>query len=193
MPKLPLIGAVLLLLVAYVLAPGVALFRLDQAVRHGNVATVARLVDWPAVRQGLAEEVAGGILGAPGRHGPPAAGDLPPFGFSFVSHLADHAITARLTPRGLIRLARADSAAGAPPPRARLAGVWFGGPRQVTIRLRLTGQPQPIRLRLRLERGGWKLDRVWLPAILLRRAADPDPPTGAHEPPRTATVDVPTP
>ena len=167
MPKLPLIGPGLLLLAAYALAPGFALFRLDQAVRHDDVATVTHLVDWPAVRQGLADQVAGGVLGAqaPG-------GSLPPFGFSFVSHLADHAIAARLTPRKLIGLAHAAPSAGAPLARVRLAGAWFDGPRQLTVRLRLTGQHQPIRLRMQLQRGGWKLVQVQLPPDLLRRAAE---------------------
>ena len=190
MLKVPLIGAALLV-AAYVAAPGLALFRLDRAVRQDDVPTVARLVDWPAVRQGLAEEVAGGILRTPGRNGDHAGGTLPPFGFSFLSHVADHAIADRLTPRGLIRLAHADAATDRLPARVQLAGIWFTGPRQFTVRLRLTGQRQAIRLRLRLERGGWKLDRVWLPVELLRRAAEPGGAAGPVDPPRTADLAVP--
>jgi hypothetical protein len=184
MARFPLIGAVVLLLGIYVVAPGLALFRLDRAVRQGDTTTVARLVDFPSVRRGLAQEVAGGVLGgSPAQAGDATgkakvAGGLPPFGFSFVSGIAEHEMAPHLTPRGLIRLARAGGPdqdgtppAGVKPAGIRLAGLWLEGPRSVLIRLRIAGQHEPIRLRLRLEHGAWELVRVWLPPALLRRAA----------------------
>lgn len=191
MPTLPLIGAVLLLLAIYALAPGLTLLRINRAVRQGDTAALARLVDFPSVREGLAQEVAGGILGIPPSHQAHASGGLPPFGFSFVSRIADREIAIRLTPRGLIRLAHAGGPAGAPRAQMRLAGVWFDGPRRVIVRLHVTGQPQPIRLRLQLEHGGWKLDRVWLPQQLLRRAAAQEGGAGAAEPALTARQPTP--
>jgi Protein of unknown function (DUF2939) len=179
-PKTPVLGAFVLLLAFYLLAPGFALLRIDRAVRRGDTATLARLVDFPSVRHGLADEVAGGLLGArPHALRPPSG--LPPFGFSFASQIADRDIADRLTPRALIHLIGAGGSADAPRPHARLAGIWFEGPRRMIARVRVNGVAQPLRLRMRLERGGWKLDRVWVPPSLLRLAAadagqaDPQP------------------
>jgi Protein of unknown function (DUF2939) len=177
--QLPWVATGVLLLGAYLLAPAVVLFRLDRAVRAGDGATVARLVDFPAVRRGLAAEVAGGALAtAPGARAAADTG-LPPFGFSFVSHIADTEMATRLTPGGLIRLARQDRAAAGPRLRPRFAGAWFDSPRQLVVRLRLADERRPVRLRLRLELGGWKLAGVWLPPALLRQAADRGPGDGA--------------
>ena len=172
MAKLWVTGAILLALGAYALTPAVTLLRLDRAMRHGDAATLTRMVDFPSVRKGLAREVAEGLPAGAQAPIHRTADTLPPFGFSFASGIADHAMTRRLTPGGLIGLAQAGAATGAPPARVRLAGVWVDGPTQVGVRLRMTGQRQPIRLWLRFEHGEWKLARIWLPPALLRRAAD---------------------
>ncbi len=159
MAKLWVTGAILLALGAYALTPAVALLRLDRAMRDGDAATLTRMVDFPSVRKGLAREVVEGLPAGAQAPIHRTADTLPPFGFSFASGIADHAMTRRLTPGGLIGLARADAATGASPARVRLAGVWVDGLTQVGVRLHMTGQRQPIRLWLRLEHGEWKLAR----------------------------------
>jgi hypothetical protein len=170
MPKLWLAGAILLALGAYALTPALALLRLDRAMADGDAAGIARMVDFPAVRKGLAQEVAEGMPAAPAPIRP-AADTLPPFGFSFASGIADHAITHRLTPGRLIGLTRSHAAPGVPPARMRLAGVWIEGPTRMGVRLHMTGERQPIRLWMQFEHGRWMLARIWLPPALLRRAA----------------------
>ncbi|MDE2007536.1 MAG: DUF2939 domain-containing protein [Rhodospirillales bacterium] len=172
---LPLIVLAIAAVGLYVVGPALALMRLDRAVRTGDRAALARLIDWPELRKGLADQVAGGVLGAPApiRPGPspgPGAG-LPPFGFSFVSHIAEGEMRKRLTPDALIRLAATGGRAGAGFGGARFAGAALSGPAAVTVRLRVPGAARPVRLGLRLEGGRWKLARVWLPRALLRRAA----------------------
>ncbi len=190
MPKLWVVGAILLALGAYALTPALALLRLDRAMRDDDAATLTRMVDFPSVRKGLAQEVAEGLPAGARAPIHRAADTLPPFGFSFVSGIADHAMAHCLTPDGLIGLAQADAATGAPPARVRLVGVWVDGPTRVGIRLHMTGQRQPISLWLQLEHGEWKLARIWLPPALLRRAAD----SGADRPnatPHTAALVAP--
>ena len=184
LPRLPLIGAAVLLASFYILGPALALIRLDRAVRDGDRAMLARLVDWPSVRRGLAEDVAAGVLGGPAHAAPVREAGLRPFGFSFVRGIAEGEMATRLTPDGLIRLARAGGGGGgARGARPRLAGAWVDGLTWVTVRVRVPGQARPIRLGLRLEGGGWKLARVWLPRGLLRRAAAGDPAAGSAAPP----------
>ncbi len=169
------LGAALLVLALYVVAPGLTLLRIARAAHGGDRATLVRLVDFRAVRAGLAREVAASLLGAPPDHGPHG---LPPFGFSFVAELAQRNIARELTPGTMIRLARLGtrSPAGAAP---RLAGVWMDGPRRLVVALRLRGQRRPIRLRLRLGRSGWRLEHLWLPRSLLREAQAQARPPGA--------------
>ena len=43
--------------IAYAAAPYVALYQLGQAIRHGDAALLASLVDWDEVREGIKEDI----------------------------------------------------------------------------------------------------------------------------------------
>jgi len=188
LPRLPLIGAAVLLASFYILGPALTLMRLDRAVRNGDRAMLARLVDWPSVRHGLAEDVAAGMLGGRAHAARVREAGLRPFGFSFVTAIADREMATRLTPDGLIRLAHAGGTGGAQGGAApRFVGAWVDNLTWVTVRVRVPGQARPIRLGLRLEGGGWKLARVWLPRGLLRRATAGGAAAGAAAPPQGGT------
>ena len=77
----PLLATVLSVGVAYVAYPYVTLYRLGSAIKGADAATLESLVDWPAVREGIKEDVCD--LGADDP-GPKTGAELPPFGASFV-------------------------------------------------------------------------------------------------------------
>ena len=156
---LTLAGAAAILAGLYLAGPGLALMRLRRAMRDGDTLALRQLVDFPAVRAGLARQVAETALGAPHRKQA-----LVPFGFSFVRHIAAHEIATRLTPAGLIRLARGGDAGTAM--GWHLAGYRLIGPTQVRLRLRAAGD-RTLRLTMALEGGRWRLTGMRLPAAML--------------------------
>ena len=92
----PLLATVLSLGIAYVAYPYVALYRLGSAIRSADAATLEVLVDWPAVREGIKEDVCD--LAAENSN-PKATADLPPFGASFVRGIASSSIDQKVTPQ----------------------------------------------------------------------------------------------
>ena len=55
--KKPVIGALLVIALAYVIYPYATLYRLGLAIRHGDAATLESMVDWYAVREGIKEDI----------------------------------------------------------------------------------------------------------------------------------------
>jgi len=169
MGKKPIIGVLLAVALAYGVYPYVTLYRLGQAIRAGDAATLVTLVDWPSVREGIKEDICDLAIDEPAEA--KAGYQLPPFGAGFVRGIATNAVDARITPEALV------AAAHQPPPRnvasgaaVRVAWAFFGGPTQFLVDLRAPGQTPPIRLQLDLRRGSWHVTRVWLPLELLAQA-----------------------
>jgi hypothetical protein len=95
----PLLATMLSVGVAYVALPYVTLYRLGSAIRGGDAATLESLVDWPAVREGIKEDVCDFAADEPGPHG---STELPPFGASFVRGIESGAIDHAVTPQALL-------------------------------------------------------------------------------------------
>lgn len=164
----PLVATLLGVVAAYVAYPYVTLFRLGVAIRTADSATLEKLVNWPAVREGIKEDVCdlGGIGG-------PAAqkGSLPPFGASFVRGIAGNAIDQAVTPQALVAATTvtATRPAATPAPGADVHVTWafFDSPTTFQVSLQAPGQGEPIRMEMSLRDGEWRIQRVWLPPELL--------------------------
>jgi hypothetical protein len=158
---------------AYVSQPYLTLWRLREALIHGDTATLERVIDWPSVREGLKEDIADGIIGMPQRE-LTARNILPPFGSGFVSSIAAHSLDAELTPQ---RLARAIASSGGDEAAAsaapQLEWAFFDRLTSFSVKLHCAGQEvdePPLRLRLQLGIGGWRVVRAWVPQDVIERA-----------------------
>lgn len=161
--KVPIFAALTLMIGGYVACPLVALYRLDRAVRTGDSATLAKLVDWPAVREGVAEDIADMVTDAPGR----AADQLAPFGQGFMRGIAAHAVQQRLTPQTVIaRLCGHENG------NASLRSAYFASWSRFIVTF-ATPSVSALRLQLDLQDGTWRVTRVEFPPTLLHEAAAP--------------------
>jgi hypothetical protein len=168
----PLLAAVLSVLVGYVAYPYVTLYRLGSAIQSTDAATLESLVDWPAVREGIKEDVCDLASDDPE---PKSGGALPPFGASFMRGIASNAIDQAVTPRALLA-----ATAPSPLPAGRSARqgadvhvswAFFDSPTTFMVSFQAPGQAEPFKLEMDLRGGEWRVQRVWLPAELLRPAA----------------------
>jgi hypothetical protein len=162
-------GALLTVALAYGVYPYATLYRLGQAIRQGDASTLQSMVDWPAVREGIKEDICDLVIDETPEA--KANGQLPPFGAGFVRGIASNAIDARVTPEALVAAAQQPDAK----PVSRGAAVqvswaFFSSPAAFQVDLYAPGQDQPIRLQLDLRYGAWQVTRVWLPAELLGQA-----------------------
>jgi hypothetical protein len=157
--------------VAYVAYPYVTLYRLGVAIHGADAATLESLVDWPAVREGIKEDVCDLVSDDPG---PKTGGALPPFGASFMRGIASNAIDQTVTPQALLAATSASTKPPAPShPAPRGADVhvswaFFDSPTTFMVSLMAPGQEEPVKLELDLRGGEWRVQRVWLPAELLQ-------------------------
>src|ERR1700758_3743806 len=158
--KKPAIGAFVVIVLAYVIYPYVALYRLGEAIRYGDASTLQSMVDWPAVREGIKEDICDLVTDEPSeaKHG----GKLPPFGAGFVRGIAANAIDSRVTPETLAAVAQQPAVSkGA---SVQVSWAFFASPSAFVVDLNAPGQPTPIRLEMDLRDGVWQVTRVWLPA-----------------------------
>ncbi|HEX3994533.1 MAG TPA: DUF2939 domain-containing protein [Acetobacteraceae bacterium] len=165
----PLLATVLSLGVAYVAYPYLALYRLGSAVKSADAATLEALVDWPAVREGIKEDVCD--LAAE-NSSPTAGANLPPFGASFVRGITSASIDQTVTPQALLAVAASEPAH--PTPRGadiHINWAFFDSPTTFMVSLQSPGQADPIKLEMDLRHGAWRVYRVWLPADLLEARA----------------------
>jgi len=162
-------GALLTIVIAYAVYPYVTLYRLGQAIRHGDQATLQSMVDWPAVREGIKEDICDFVIDDPPevKH----ANQLPPFGAGFMRGIAMNAVDTSVTPEALVLAVQQPKASPAPK-RATVSVAWafFDGPSGFVVDLSTPGQATPIRLKMDLRDGGWQVTRVWLPPDLLSGA-----------------------
>ena len=168
----PILAALLAVGAGYVAYPYVTLFRLGEAIRHGDAATLQSLVDWPAVREGIKEDVCDLVLDHPQLAA--AGGGLPPFGSSFVRGIAASSIDGAVTPEALVAAVTTPPPSHPTPPNGadvHVAWAFFEDPTVFSVSLIAPGQADPIRLQLELRHGQWRVHRVWLPADLLQANA----------------------
>jgi hypothetical protein len=163
--KWPILATVLSVGVAYLAYPYVTLYRLGSAIKGADAATLESLVDWPAVREGIKEDVCD--LGADDP-GPRTGTALPPFGASFIRGITSSSIDKTVTPQSLL------AAATIPPTQqpqrgadVRVNWAFFDSPTTFIVSLQPQGQGDPIKLEMDLRYGEWRVQRVWLPPELL--------------------------
>jgi hypothetical protein len=168
----PLAVTLLSVAVVYAAYPYVTLYRLGSAIQGADAATLESLVNWPAVREGIKEDVCDLASDDPS---PKAGGVLPPFGASFMRGIASKAIDQAVTPQALLA-ATTSSPMLANRPARRGAEVhvnwaFFGSPTTFMVSLRAPGQGEPLKVEMDLRKGEWRVQRVWLPAELLQPGA----------------------
>lgn len=168
----PFLAALVVVSTSYAAYPYMTLFRLGNAIRSGDATTLQALVDWPAVREGIKEDICDLVIDSPSQAsaGLPA-GTLPPFGASFVRGIAANSIDRAVTAEGLV--AAVGTTARQPPTGADVSVNWafFEEPTVFSISLNAPGQSEPIRLEMELRHWQWQVRRVWLPAELLQSNA----------------------
>jgi hypothetical protein len=164
----PLLATMLGITVAYAAYPYVTLYRLGLAIKSADAATLESLVDWPAVREGIKEDVCDLASDDPS---PKNASDLPPFGASFMRGIASSAIDQAVTPQALLAATAASTLpARSPSPRGADVHVdwaFFDSPTTFMVSLRAAGQADSVKLEMDLWHGEWRVQRVWLPADML--------------------------
>ncbi len=167
--KKPVIGALLAVAIAYAGYPYVALYRLGQAIRNGDASTLQSMVDWPAVREGIKEDICDLVIEEPpeARHG----NQLPPFGAGFMRGIATNVIDSRVTPEALAAATQHPMATAVrDPTNVQVTWAFFASPSEFLVDLVAPGQTEPIRLQMDLRGGAWCVTRVWLPPEMLGRA-----------------------
>ncbi len=165
----PLLATTLAIALVYVAYPYVTLYRLGSAIRGADASTLESLVDWPAVREGIKEDVCD--LGADDP-GPKTGSELPPFGASFMRGIASSAIDQAVTPQALL------AATSTTPARRTKRGAdvhvqwaFFDSLTTFLVSLQPPGQAEPVKLEMDLRYGEWRVRRVWLPPELLAPGA----------------------
>jgi hypothetical protein len=195
--KKSIVAGIAVLVFAYAATPYIALWRLATALRAGDPRTLEALIDWDAVRGGLKEDVAEGIVGLPEEEpeglankadatageatAQLAGGTLPPFGASFMTGIAGTMIDREVTPQHLVALMR-QLAPAEPTPIGpvtlmhALAGIdhaFFDSPTSFTLRMHCAGMDAddpPLRVRLEMHDGTWRVVRAWIPQDLVELA-----------------------
>jgi hypothetical protein len=167
----PILATMLCIGAGYAAYPYVTLYRLGTAIRGADAATLESLVDWPAVREGIKEDVCDLATNKD-----PAATetDLPPFGASFVRGIASRSIDQAVTPQALVAASAATTGDQAKrgPRGADVQVNWafFDSLTTFMVNLQPPGQGDPVRLEMDLRHGEWRVRRVWLPDELLSDA-----------------------
>jgi hypothetical protein len=164
----PLLAMVLGINMAYAAYPYATLYRLGSALQSADVGTLESLVNWPAVREGIKEDVSDLVLDDPGLK---TGAALPPFGASFRRGIASSAIDQAVTPQALLAATAVTSrpASWSSPRSADVQVNWalFDSLTTFMVSLRAPGQAEPVKLEMDLRHGAWRVQRVWLPAELL--------------------------
>ena len=178
----PILSALVVLTAAYVAYPYMAVYRLGEALRSGNSAALAAMIDWDRVRDGLTADICEQIDGKPAGQADTqqASNELPPFGASFVKGIASTAVDATVTPEALVQMVgHEDVAPGGAPEALRTDALrgghvewaFFDGPRRFVLSVRMPTEAlgeKPVKVRMELLDGRWKVTRIWLPPSLLR-------------------------
>src|SRR5678815_1340146 len=152
--KKPIIGLLLTLAVSYLAYPYFTLYRLGQAIRSGDASTLESLIDWPAVREGIKEDICDLVVDEPPEA--KAGNQLPPFGAGFVRGIAMNVVDSRVTPEGLAVMAQQTPEVPASRGAAvHVAWAFFAAPTQFVADFTTSGDAPPIRLQMDLRDGSW--------------------------------------
>jgi hypothetical protein len=162
--------AVAACITAYLVWPYFALYRVGDALRHGDVAALTTDVDWDSVREGLKEDIADQIVPRPVG----VANGLPPFGSGFATAMAGTMIDRAVTPDSLAErqgaLQGVDSEPG-----ASVRSAWFSGLTQFDASFQIAEGDaglEPVRVHMDLVQTGWlpqwQITRVWIPMPVLK-------------------------
>jgi hypothetical protein len=184
MSKKPILSVLAIVAAAYMAYPYVALYRLQAALQSGDPDRLAAMVDWDQVRDGLKQEVADQVIERPAPvHGTTqlAGNVLPPFGSGFMKGIASRAVDDAITPVTVARMIRPVAAEEGPanPLQAiatahtSIEWAFFDDPTTFTLWLRtpaLARAEAPVKLRMQLIGGDWKITRAWLPPSVLQAA-----------------------
>jgi hypothetical protein len=165
----PILAAVLAVGMGYVAYPYVTLYRLGSAFHTGDAATLQALVDWPAVREGIKEDICDDVAADPAVTS--SDGKLPGFGASFVRGIAANAVDQQVTAEGLADMTHHHAAGTATRAAAvQVSWAFFDDPTDFIVSFDAPGQPGPIKLQMTLKDATWQVTRIWLPPALLRQA-----------------------
>jgi hypothetical protein len=169
--RFPVTAMFLSVAVAYVAYPYITLYRLGEAIRGADAATLETLVDWPSVREGIKEDICDLVVDDPA---PQRGAKLPPFGASFMRGIASSTIDQKVTPQAIaaasIAPAATKQATAKPAGEVYVEWAFFEGPTAFSVSLRQGSLADPIRLQMELRHGEWQIRRVWLPPELLTAA-----------------------
>ncbi|MDR3537525.1 MAG: DUF2939 domain-containing protein [Acetobacteraceae bacterium] len=167
----PVFAALLAVGATYVAYPYYTLYRLGEAIRHGDSVTLQAFVDWPSVREGIKEDICDLVLDDPADASRSAG--LPPFGASFVRGITSNSIDRAVTPEALVAAVSTPAQRPAVDAGADVHVDWafFDDLTDFTVSLKAPGQANPIRLQMQLRDAQWRVRRVWLPADLLQASA----------------------
>jgi hypothetical protein len=173
--KRSVVTAIVAILAAYVAMPYVTLWQLADALERGDPGKLAALIDWDSVRTGLKTDISEGIVSGDFHTtdaGPTtrlASSTLPPFGASFVSGIAGSVVDREVTPQHLAAMMRAlapdEKQTGFALPFMGVQHAFFDGPSSFILTVRCPGQAaddQPLRVRLAIRDGEWKVVRAWV-------------------------------
>ena len=150
----PLIGGLLAIGLTYGIYPYVALYRLGQAIRSGDAATLETMVDWGSVREGIKEDICDLVIDQ--RPQVPSDGKLPPFGAGFVRGIATNVVDRQVTPEALVAAAQGPDAIETTRGAAvQVSWAFFAGPSAFVVDFHAPGQATPIRLQMDLRSGTW--------------------------------------
>jgi len=164
--KKPVVGACLAIVLAYGVYPYVTLYRLGQAIRHGDASALQSLVNWGSVREGIKEDICDMVIAEPPEAKTGSA--LPPFGAGFVRGIATNVVDKQVTPEALVAAVRQPEAKQETSGDAvQVTWAFFAGPSTFVVDLSTPGQSDPIRLQMDLRDGSWHVTRVWLPPEML--------------------------
>jgi hypothetical protein len=155
---------------AYVIWPYVALYRVGEALRHGDVAALTADIDWDSVREGLKEDIADQIVPRPVG----VADSLPPFGSGFATAMAGTMIDRAVTPASFAGRHSVLLAADSQPGASMLSG-WFTGVTQFEASFQIASEEakmEPVRVHMDLVEAAWwpqwQVTRIWVPMPVLQ-------------------------
>ena len=166
--------ALAMLAACYVGGPFLTFWRISRALDAGDVAVLNSAIDWNAVRQGLKDDLAEGLIGVP-RETLLASNALPPFGASFATGIVASEVDGAVTPEALGHAAHVlDPPSGSGFEMPAIVGAGFHSLTGFDLRVRLPCQPddeEPLHLRMAFRDGRWQVVRVWVPQDLMDLAA----------------------
>ena len=157
---------------AYLVWPYVTLYRIGDALRHGDVQTLTADVEWDSVREGLKEDIADNIMPKSSGASLDGVGGLPPFGSGFAAGIAGNMVDQAVTPDNLAgNQTTLQVGQGG---RESLHSAWFSGLTEFEASFQLSNADADsslVRVKLDLVQDGWlpqwRVTRVWVPMPLL--------------------------